>query len=125
MKTSFAAAPFTALRVNVFVHDTAKELHRAFQKHSDQRDESVTAFVGHGAMVLDGVVGDIHFSREDLSTDTLVHEAQHAALVLARYLRLDLEDNTGEELFATAMASITCSLLALRRRLGASKQPAE
>jgi len=62
-------------------------------------------------------LGEIHFNRQDLGSDTICHEATHAALRWARYIGIDVgEAGDGssapdsEELVAYAVGTIAHQL---------------
>lgn len=60
-----------------------------------------------------GCIGEIHFNRQDLSTEIVAHESTHAAIRWARYIGLNIvEDVTSlvapdtEERFCYALGAI-------------------
>ncbi len=125
MRTTFVAGPFTTLRVALVVHSTREDLLGTYAALRGVADGSVAAFCYHQGVTHDGAIAELHFSRQDMQVGVVVHEALHAGLILARYLRLDLEDHSAEELLAEAVQCITGSALAVRRSLGAARRPAK
>lgn len=80
---------FPSYWLNISVHDTDRELHRAMAKHAGVPLASIGENVGGCFSYPDGrptnrYLGILRFSKENLTANTIIHESVHVAVHLAR-----------------------------------------
>ena len=119
MKRTFAAAPFTTLRISLEIHPDIPALQAAYKIRAGWRDSGVQAFCfcrdGKG-----GIAAELHFARDYMAPGVIAHEALHAALILGRHIYVNPEEESGEELLADTVQTIMDECLAAKRELRAS-----
>ena len=114
MRKVFPAGPGTSLKIGVTIHSDLAALRKAYRGMTGLSGDTILAFC-HRGEVVDEVIAELHFNRAEMPLSTIVHETCHAVLVLARYMRLNLEDNYAEEIVAEASEAIVANALAARR----------
>ena len=121
MRKVFAAGPATSLQIGETIHPDLAALRRTYRGFTGLSGDTILAFC-HRGEVEDEIIAELHFYRAGMPLTTIAHETCHAVLALARYMRLDLEDNYAEEVIAEATEAIMTGVLALKRESGVSRR---
>lgn len=99
--------PGTKWMVKVFVHPSRKALHAVrFKMSGRATSPTCEAFAyefGTSERFAKGLIGEMHFERNNLTNAVIVHECAHTAVSYMCHCRLDLNHKPADEHFAECM----------------------
>lgn len=95
----FPISATSTLRCRLVVHPTWRQFWADQRRAYQEEDRSIVAFcASQDRPDGEGVLAAIHLCIPRVSYGVIAHEAFHAALAWARYVRVDLTTQEGEEL---------------------------